>query len=59
MGFLGVRADRQHSAVSADFEHTLTREILLTERMDGGDAVPLGEVALRGYDRPMPIWQLG
>ena len=27
--------------------------------MDGGDAVPLGEVAVRGYDRPLPIWQLG
>src|ERR1700716_2810254 len=31
----------------------------LTERMDRGDAVPLGEVAVRGYDRPLPIWQLG
>jgi adenylate cyclase len=26
---------------------------------DGGDAVSLGEVAIRGYDRPMPVWQLG
>jgi len=26
---------------------------------DGGDAVPLGEVAVRGYDRPMTVWQLG
>jgi adenylate cyclase len=26
---------------------------------DGGDAVPLGEVAVRGYDRPMAVWQLG
>jgi adenylate cyclase len=26
---------------------------------DGGDAVPLGEVAIRGYDRPMTVWQLG
>jgi adenylate cyclase len=25
----------------------------------GGDAVPLGEVAIRGYDRPMTVWQLG
>jgi adenylate cyclase len=23
------------------------------------DAVPLGEVAIRGYDRPMLVWQLG
>ena len=26
---------------------------------DGGDAVSLGEVAVRGYDKPMTIWQLG
>ncbi len=26
---------------------------------DGRDAVSLGEVAIRGYDRPMPVWQLG
>src|SRR3954452_259343 len=26
---------------------------------DGKDAVPLGEVPVRGYDRPMAIWQLG
>jgi adenylate cyclase len=26
---------------------------------DGGDAVSLGEVAIRGYDRPMTVWQLG
>ena len=26
---------------------------------DGRDAVPLGEVAIRGYDRPMLVWQLG
>jgi adenylate cyclase len=25
----------------------------------GGDAVPLGEVAIKGYDRPMAVWQLG
>jgi adenylate cyclase len=25
----------------------------------GSDAVPLGEVAIRGYDRPMAVWQLG
>jgi adenylate cyclase len=23
------------------------------------DAVSLGEVAIRGYDRPVPVWQLG
>jgi adenylate cyclase len=26
---------------------------------DGIDAVSLGEVAIRGYDRPMLVWQLG
>jgi adenylate cyclase len=26
---------------------------------DGSDAVSLGEVAIRGYDRPMSVWQLG
>ena len=26
---------------------------------DGSDAVPLGDVAVRGYDRPMAVWQLG
>jgi adenylate cyclase len=26
---------------------------------DGNDAVSLGEVAIRGYDRPMMVWQLG
>jgi adenylate cyclase len=26
---------------------------------DGNDAVSLGEVAVRGYDRPMAVWQLG
>jgi hypothetical protein len=26
---------------------------------DGNDAVSLGEVAIRGYERPMLVWQLG
>jgi len=26
---------------------------------DGSDAVPLGDVAIRGYDRPMAVWQIG
>jgi adenylate cyclase len=26
---------------------------------DCADAVPLGEVPIRGYDRPMAVWQLG
>jgi adenylate cyclase len=25
----------------------------------GSDAVSLGEVAIKGYDRPMAVWQLG
>ena len=28
-------------------------------RRVGGDAVSLGEVAIRGYDRPMAVWRLG
>lgn len=26
---------------------------------EGGDAIPLGEVEVRGYDRPVTVWQLG
>jgi adenylate cyclase len=26
---------------------------------DGSDAVLLGEVPIKGYDRPMPVWKLG
>jgi len=26
---------------------------------DGTDPVSLAEVAVRGYDRPMTVWQLG
>lgn len=26
---------------------------------DGKDAVPRGEVPVRGYERPVPVWQLG
>jgi adenylate cyclase len=26
---------------------------------DGSDAVSLGEIAIRGYERPMMVWQLG
>jgi adenylate cyclase len=26
---------------------------------DGSDAVSLGEVAIKGYERPIPVWQLG
>jgi adenylate cyclase len=26
---------------------------------DGSDAISLGEVAIKGYDRPMMVWQLG
>jgi adenylate cyclase len=25
----------------------------------GGDAVSLGEVEVRGYERPMAVWRLG
>ena len=26
---------------------------------DGSDAISLGDVAIKGYDRPMMVWQLG
>jgi adenylate cyclase len=26
---------------------------------DGDDAVSLGDVPIKGYDRPMAVWQLG
>jgi adenylate cyclase len=26
---------------------------------DGGDAVSRGEIVVRGYGRPMTVWQLG
>jgi len=26
---------------------------------DGGDAVALGEIEVRGYERPVTVWQLG
>ena len=26
---------------------------------DGHDAVSLGDVPIKGYDRPMAVWQLG
>jgi adenylate cyclase len=26
---------------------------------DCGDAVPLGEIPIRGYEQPVPVWQLG
>jgi adenylate cyclase len=25
----------------------------------GRDAVPLGEVKVRGYEQPIPVWRLG
>jgi adenylate cyclase len=37
----------------------ISAEVRAALGQDGGDAVPLGEVAIRGYDRPMMVWQLG
>jgi len=37
----------------------ISAEVRAALGQDGGDAVPLGEVAIRGYDRPMTVWQLG
>ena len=39
----------------------LSREADVREALgeDCEDAVPLGEVPVRGYDRPVTVWQLG
>jgi adenylate cyclase len=48
-------------ALNKDFDSQLLISAAVRDALgeDGGDAVPLGEVAVRGYDRPMAVWRLG
>ncbi len=48
-------------ALNKEFNSQLLISAAVREALgnDDGDAVSLGEVAIRGYDRPMTVWQLG
>jgi adenylate cyclase len=48
-------------ALNKDFNSQLLVSAAVRDALgeDGTDAVSLGEVAIRGYDRPMTVWQLG
>ena len=48
-------------ALNKDFDSQLLISAAVRDALgeDGGDAVPLGEIAIRGYDRPMTVWRLG
>jgi adenylate cyclase len=48
-------------ALNKDFDSQLLVSAAVRDALgdDGRDAVSLGEVAIRGYDRPMMVWQLG
>jgi adenylate cyclase len=48
-------------ALNKDFGSQLLISAAVRDALgeDGRDAVSLGEVAVRGYDRPMTVWQLG
>jgi adenylate cyclase len=48
-------------ALNKDFNTQLLISAAVRDALgkDGGDAVPLGEVPVRGYDRPIGVWQLG
>ena len=48
-------------ALNKDFNSQLLISSSVREALgeNGGDAVSLGEVPIRGYDKPMTIWQLG
>jgi adenylate cyclase len=48
-------------ALNKEFNSQLLVSATVREALgeDGTDAVSLGEVAIRGYDRPMTVWQLG
>jgi adenylate cyclase len=48
-------------ALNKDFNSRLLVSAAVRDALgdDGTDAVSLGEVAVRGYDRPMTVWQLG
>jgi adenylate cyclase len=48
-------------ALNKDFHSQLLISSSVRDELgkDGSDAVSLGEVPIRGYDKPMTIWQLG
>jgi adenylate cyclase len=48
-------------ALNKDFNSQLLISAAVHDALghDGADAVPLGEVAVRGYDEPMAVWRLG
>jgi adenylate cyclase len=48
-------------ALNKEFDSQLLVSAAVRDALgdDGRDAVSLGEVAIRGYDRPMMVWQLG
>jgi len=48
-------------SLNKDFDSQLLISTAVRDALgdDGGDAVPLGEVAIRGYDRPVMVWRLG
>jgi adenylate cyclase len=47
--------------LNKDFDSQLLVSAAVRDALgdEADDAVPLGEVAIRGYDRPMAVWQLG
>src|SRR6266478_6399712 len=48
-------------ALNKEFNSQLLISAVVREALgnDANDAVSLGQVAVKGYDRPMPVWQLG
>jgi adenylate cyclase len=48
-------------ALNKDFNSQLLISAAVRDALgkDCGDAVPLGDVPVRGYDRPIGVWQLG
>jgi adenylate cyclase len=48
-------------ALNKEFDSQLLVSAAVHEALgeDCADAKPLGEVTVRGYDRPMTVWQLG
>ena len=48
-------------ALNKEFNSQFLISAAVHEALDQehGDAISLGEVAIRGYDRPMTVWQLG
>jgi len=42
-----------------DSQLLISAEVRAALGEDGGDAVSRGDVAVRGYDRPVTVWQLG